>query len=338
MKALRVLALMHEHLVPPESLHGLPAETINNWRMEWDVSRAVESLGHDLRVLGVADEIAPIRRVIAEWQPDICFNLLTHFHDRGAYHSHVVSFLELLRVAYTGCNPRGLLLAGDKALSKKILTYHRIRVPGFMVCRRDKKVRGTRRLSFPLIVKSVSEEASVTISQASIVHDLAALRERVEFVHRTVSTDAIAEEYIAGREFTVGVMGNHRLTTYPVYELTFDRLPDGAMPIQTSRAKWNLDYQKKIGFTTGPASLPETSAAAIAATAKRIYRALSLSGFARVDLRLGEDGQIYVLEANPNPDLCRHEDFAASAKLSGVEYPQLIQRLLQLGLRYRDDK
>ena len=266
----------------------------------------------------------------------MCFNLLTHFLDVGAYHAHVVSYLELLQTAYTGCNPRGLLLAGDKALSKKILSYHRIPVPRFRVFPHGKAVRSSGRLGLPLFVKSVSEEASAGISQASIVRDFDALKERVEFVHRNVGTDAIAEEYIEGRELTVGVLGNDRLTALPVLELMFDNLPDGSAPIMTSRAKWDLAYQERIGIHTAPAEdLPEGAAAKIQRSAKRIYRALGLSGYARIDLRLAEDGRVFVIEANPNPDLCEAEDFAVSASDVGLSYRALVQKILSLGQQYR---
>jgi len=336
MKKLRVLALMHEHLVPPESVEGLSAEEVNNFRMEWDVRSALEALNHEVTVLPVADELVALRRAIEEIQPDICFNLLTHFLDVGAYHAHVVSYLELLKTHYTGCNPRGLILAGDKALSKKVLSYHRILVPGFAVFRHGKPVRSAGKLDFPLFVKSVSEEASTGIAQASIVRDLESLRERVDFVHRNVGTDAIAEEYIEGRELTIGVLGNDRLKALPLLELTFENLPEGAEPIMTSRAKWDLAYQKKIGVFSGPpAELPEGTASRIERIAKRLYRALGLSGYARVDLRLSDDGRVFVIEANPNPDLCESEDFAFSASQVGLPYHGLIQKILNLGLQYQ---
>jgi len=336
MKRLRVLALMHEHLVPPASIEGLSEQEINPFRMEYDVLRALRSLGHDIVELGVGDELMPIRRAIEEHAPDVCFNLLTHFFDVGAYHAHVVSHLELLRVPYTGCNPRGLMLAGDKGLSKKILSYHRIRVPKFAVFRLGRAVRTPKKLRFPLFVKSVSEEASTGISQASVVRDEEALRQRVEFVHGNVGTDAIAEEYIEGRELNVSVLGNDRLSAFPVCELTFDNLPDGSEPILTSRIKWDLKYQKKVGVhSVAPTDLAAAKLEQIARMAKRVYRALGLTGYARLDLRLGTDGQVFVIEVNPNPDLCESEDFAASAGQAGIGYDRLIQRIINLGARYQ---
>jgi len=327
---------MHQELVPPNSLEGYSEGEINKWKMEFDVLATLRRLGHEVRPLGVADELLPIRQAITGFRPHLCFNLLMHFHDAGVYDSAVVSWLELMKMPYTGCNPRGLLLAGDKALSKKILQYHRIRTPRFLSFPRGRAMRALpKALRFPLIVKSKSEHASTGISQSSIVRDEEALRERAEFVHRNVGTAAIAEEYIEGRELTVGVLGNKRLEAFPVWEMFFDALPEGAPAIATSRVKWDQGYQRKIGLRTGPAEgLSEDEEQRIQKVAKRVYRALELSGYGRIDLRLDGDGVPWILEANPNPDLCFGEDFAESAEKVGYSYEEVVQRILNLGLRY----
>jgi D-alanine-D-alanine ligase len=285
--------------------------------------------------LGVGDELAPIRRAIDEHRPHVAFNLLRSFHDIGVYDAHVISYLELLRMPYTGSNPRGLLLASDKALSKKILSYHRIRVPGFFVFPLGGKFKKPRRVDFPLIVKTVDEHASLGIAQASIVSDQDSLEERVRFMHESFASDVIAEEYIEGRELTIGVLGNDRLTTFPAWELTFSNLPKTSEPIATAKVKWDLEYQKKVGLETGPAELDPKARELLARTAKRIYRALGLSGYARIDVRMDAEARVFVLEANPNPDLCANEDFACSAAAAGVAYPRLVQKILNLGAGYK---
>lgn len=336
MKRLRVLTMMHAELVPPESLEGRSDEEIGKWKMEYDVLAALGALGHDVLTVPVEDELKPVRVALAEFKPHVVFNLLMHFHDAGIYDSAVVSWLELLKQPYTGCNPRGLLVANDKALCKKVLTYHRIRVPRFLSVPLGRGVRKLPKgLAFPLFVKSRSEHASTGIAQASIVRDLDQLQERVEFVHRNVGTAALCEEFVEGRELTIGVLGNQRLETGPVWEVFMDKLPDGAPNIFTSRVKWNSDYQKQIGLRTGPAeNLPEEKVAAIDRVARRIYRALGLSGFARIDMRMDAEGRVWILEANPNPDLCFGEDFAETFERVGYSYEALIQKLLNLGLRY----
>jgi len=336
MKPLRVLVLTHEDLVPPDTLEGREAKEVELWRKEYDVAAGLRELGHEVQILGVAHDLTPIRQHVEGFRPDLVFHLLMEFQDVAVYQAHVASYLELLRVAYAGCNPRGLLLARDKALSKKILRYHRIPAPDFAVFPVGRAIRVPRRLGYPRIVKSIDEEASLGIAQASVVHDEERLRERVAFVHRRLACDAIAEQYILGRELTIGVLGNERLETFPVWEMVFEKLPEGSEPIATARAKWNLAYQRRVGVQTGPAlELQAGLAEQIAHLAKRTYRALGLTGYARIDLRLAEDGRAYVIEANPNPDLRRDEDFAMSAAAAGLDYPSLLQRILNLGLRHR---
>jgi D-alanine-D-alanine ligase len=291
-------------------------------------------MGHEVLPLGVRDDLSVIRNTIQEWRPDITFNLLEEFDGIAMYDQNVVSYLELLRIPYTGCSPRGLMLARDKALSKQILSYHRIRVPDFAVFPIGRKVRRPRRLRFPLFVKSLVEEASLGISQASLVEDDAKLHERVAFVHERLGTDAIVEEYIEGRELYAGILGNLRLQVFPIWELLFTKMPDDAPRIATRKVKWDYEYQKKWGIVSQEASnLPSGLVDKICHLAKRIYRILGLNGYARMDLRLSAGGELYVLEANPNPQIAYGEDFAESAEKAGLDYPDLLQRILNLGLR-----
>ena len=226
MKRLRVLVLLHPDLVPPDSLDGHSEQEIHEWKTEYDVVSTLRAAGHEVRPLGVQDELKPIRDEIESWKPDVVFNLLEQFHGEAAYDQNVASYLELLRVPYTGCNPRGLMLARGKELSKKLLTYHRIPLPAFAVFPMRRKIRRPARLGFPLIVKSLSEDASYGIAQASVVDSDEKLAERVTFIHERIGTAAIAEQYIEGRELYVGVLGNDRLRVLPIWELEFG--DDGA--------------------------------------------------------------------------------------------------------------
>lgn len=333
-KKLRVLALMHEDLVPPENVHELSEADFNRVKTESDILDALRKLGHEARPLGVRDAVLPIRHAVEEWEPDIVFNLLDEFQGEAIYDQHVVAFLELLRVPYTGNNPRGLVLARDKALSKKVAMYHRITVPRFFTVRRNRNVRRPKRMEFPLIVKSLVEEASMGISKASIVRDDEALETRVRFMHERIETDAIVEQFIPGREIYVGVLGNDRLVALPPRELIVDELEAGEDLIATESLKHNVHYQKKHGVRIqGAKKLPEGVASALDRTSKRIYRMLSLEGYARIDYRLADDGKLYFLEANPNPELANYEELASAAAKAGISYENLIQRVLSLGLR-----
>ena len=338
MKRLRVLVLMHEDLVPPEQVNGHDLKTVE-WRTEHDVVSTLKKLGHEVFPLGVKSELGVIHSAIENWKPDIAFNLLEEFDGVAVYDQHVVSYLELLHLPYTGCNPRGLMLARDKALTKKVLSFHRIPYPEFIEVPQGRTVRRPKWLSFPLIVKSVSEEASLGISQASIVEDDDKLSERVTFIHNSVGSGALIERYIEGREFYVGIIGNGQLQVLPVWELIMDKLPEDAKRIATERVKWSRKYQQKYGITSREAdNLPEGKAQEIQDLAKQVYRALGLSGYARIDMRMADDGQLYVLEANPNPQIAEDEDFADSAKKADYHYKELLQELLNVGLRWRPAK
>lgn len=331
MRRLRVLVLMHESLVPPDSIEN--PEAVGEWKMEWDVCSALRNLGHEVTKLGVADELAPIRRAVAQVRPHLVFNLVEEFRGEAVYDQHVVSYLELLRVPYTGCGPRGLVLCRDKALSKKILAYHRIRVPDFQVFPRGRKVRRPARLQFPLIVKSLIEESSTGISKASVVHDDLRLAERVALVHGRVETDAIAESYIDGRELYVGLLGNHRLQVLPTWELVIPPDSTRGPLIATEKVKHDAAYQQRHGIEARAADLPADVDRALVRTCRRIHRLLDLGGYARLDFRLASDGRFYFLEANPNPDISQDEELASSAEAAGIDYDALVARIVSLGLR-----
>jgi len=333
MKPLRVLVLLHPDLVPPDSLKGFSEHEINEWKTEYDVVSTLRAAGHEVRPLGVQNELKPIRDEIESFKPHVVFNLLEQFHGEAVYDQNVASYLELLRIPYTGCNPRGLMLARGKDLSKKLLSYHRIPLPEFAVFPMRRKVKRPPRLNLPLIVKSLSEDGSYGISQASVVDSDERLAERVTFIHERIGTAAMAEEYIEGRELYVSVLGNERLRVFPIWELTFGTLGEGGHPIATEKAKHNLEYQERHGLEIGPAKdLPPQVAATIQKIAKRIYRTLDLDGYARIDFRLAADGTPYYIEANPNPEIARVEEFASAAKRDGLDYTELLHRIVSLGI------
>lgn len=331
----RVLLLTHQDFQMPEDISKLDEKEIADWKTEYEIVTALQKLGHEVHILAALTEFKVLRETVATWKPHIVFNQLEEFLGENIYVPYVLGWFELIGQPFTGCNPASYVLADNKPLTKKILHYHRIPVPHFHVFPRGGSSKRPRRLEFPLIVKSAIEHSSMGIAQASVVTNDEKLRERIEFIHENLGTDAMAEEYIEGREVYVGVLGNHRLQTFPVWEMHFGDLPDSAERIATAKIKWDLRYQRKLGITSGPAkNLPEGAAERIHKLSKRVYRILGLSGYARMDFRVTEDHRIYLLEPNPNPDLGREEDFAESARVAGVKYEALIQRVMNLGLRY----
>ena len=333
MRRLRVLVLMHPELVPPDSLKGHGEQEINVWKTEYDVVTTLRASGHEVRPLGVSNELKPIRDEIESWKADVVFNLLEEFHGEAVYDQNVASYLELLRIPFTGCNPRGLMLARGKDLSKKLLIYHRIPSPAFAVFPMRRKVKRPARLGLPLIVKSLNEDASMGIAQASVVDTDEKLVERVSFIHERIGTAAIAEQYIDGRELYVGVIGNERLRVLPIWELEFGSMVQGAHRIATEKLKHDLGYQERRGVDQGPAEdLAPQLRERINKTAKRIYRTLELDGYARIDFRLSADGIPYYIEANPNPEIAKVEEFARAAAHDGLAYPDLLNRVLALAI------
>lgn len=334
-KKLKVVLLADERLLPTGDLKNYSEKQRMLRKTEYDVKQAVESLGHQLIPIGVSNDLSTIRGAMDAHKPDIVFNLVEEFDGIGHFDQHVVSFLELRRQAYTGCNPRGLTIARDKALTKKILAYDGLKVPEFAIFPMNRGKKRPSSLEFPLFVKSLTEEGSVGISGASIVRDDVKLMERVEYIHRTAESAALAEQYIEGREIYVGVMGNERVTVLPPWEFFVENRPEGAPLIATGRGKWDPDYQEQVGVMTGPAEISKKLATKLEKLSRQIYRLLGLSGYARLDFRVTASEDAYLLEANPNPQIAADEDFASSAEHAGIEYPQLIEQIIRFGMNYK---
>ncbi|HXH48818.1 MAG TPA: D-alanine--D-alanine ligase [Terriglobia bacterium] len=331
----RVLLLTHQDFKMPEDISKLEPKEVADWKTEYEIVKALENLGHEVEILAAVTEMNVVREALTNRKPHIVFNQLEEFLGRNVFAHYLLGYLQLIHQPYTGCSPTGLLLGDNKPLMKKVLTYHRVPIPRFAIFSRGRTIKPVKGLPFPLIVKSTVEHSSLGISQASVVTSDDKLKERIEFIHEKLRTDAMVEEYIEGRELYVGVLGNLRLETFPIWEIDFGNLPEGSSRIATEKIKWDLEYQKKIGIKTGPAeNLPEGVANRIHGLSKRVYHILGLNGYARMDFRLTGDGEVYLMEPNPNPDLGQEEDFAQSAKRAGIAYEKLIQRIINLGLRY----
>lgn len=337
MKKLRIAVLMHEDLVPPDKVAKADLKGAE-WRTEHEVVKTLRDMGHEVEIISTYNCTNKIRSVVHEFKPHVVFNLLVEFNGVATFDHNVVSFLELLGVPYTGCNPKGLVLARDKSISKKILSYHDIRTAEFNVIRKGAKATLSKGLEYPVIVKSLTEEASQGISQASVVNSDEELADRVQLIHEKVGSDVILENYIDGKELYVGIIGNKRLETLPVWELHFKNVPDNFIPIATSRVKWNDDYREKHGIASGPAEgIAADELERIQEVCKEAYRRLRLSGYARMDLRYTEDGKIFILEANPNPGIATDEEFPKAAKAAGMEYADLLGRIVSLGMGFAEN-
>jgi D-alanine-D-alanine ligase len=218
-------------------------------------------------------------------------------------------------------------------MAKELLAYHKIRVPNFAVYSPGATIKRPSRLKFPLFIKPAEDEASYGISQDSFVEDDSAFEERIRFIHERMNQPALAEEYIDGREIYVSLLGNESLRVFPFREVIFTEIPEGQPKFSTFKAKWDDAYRKRWGIQNVFAEpFQNGTNLRIAKICKAVYRALRIRGYGRIDLRVTPAGDIVVLEANPNPNLDRDDEFAQSAIKAGVSYPRLVQRILKLAL------
>ena len=332
-KKLKVLALF-DAIAPTTLDQDLSAELkTDDWKTEANVLDALRELGHTTEHLAIFDNLDVLQQKLQAFEPDVIFNLADQFKNNRAFDQHIVSFLAMRGVPFTGCGSTGLTLCKHKGISKKILSYHRIHTPDFVTIARGKRIARPRRLKFPILVKPLKEEASLGISQASFVETDEQFKERVQFIHEKIDNDVIAEEYIEGRELYVSIFGNHRLQVLPIRELVFKEVPPDEPKIATYKAKWDEEYRKRWGLQNQFAEgLDPAVIANIERVCKRIYHLLTIDGYARLDLRLTPKNEVYFIEANPNPILAADEDFAQSALKANLTYPQLIDRIIRLGL------
>ncbi len=333
-KNLKVLALF-DAIRPTKIDQDLSKEMkTEDWKTEAHVLAALRTLGYATEHLAIFDDLDLLRQKLESFEPDVLFNLVDQFKNNRGFDQNIVSLFEMQGVPFTGCGATGLVLCKHKGISKKILGYHHIHVPDFVVIPRGQRIARLKRPKFPIVVKPVKEEASYGISRASFVENDDQFRERVAFIHDKHDSDVIAEEYIEGRELYVSIIGNARLTVFPIRELIFREVPPNEPKMATYKSKWDEEYRKRWGLENRFAEgLDPALVASIEETCKRIYDLLTIEGYARIDLRLTPTNEIYFIEANPNPILAEDEDFAQSAAKAGLPYPQLIDKIIRLGMR-----
>lgn len=303
----------------------------DEWESEASVLSAVRALGHDVKLFGIHDDVQSLLDEIKTSKPDLVFNLCEAFKGKRDHEPNLAALLELMNVRYTGARPAALRLCKDKALAKKILSYHGIRTAQFEVSRKAQPLQRLKAFAYPALVKPVGLESSTGIAQDSFVENEAAALERARFVHERLDQDAIIEEYIEGRELYVGVIGNERLEVLPPRELFFEDMPPESPKFATFKAKWDDAYRERWGIKNGPAKeITPKVLEAIEETCKKSYRALQITGYARIDLRLTPANEIVFLEANPNPSVAEKDDFAQAALAAGMSYEKLIAKLIRL--------
>ena len=305
---------------------------------EYHVIESLRHLHHNVSVIGIFDNLEEMIAKLKENKPELVFNLTEQFYGERLWDKNIVGVLDMLQIPYTGSGPMGMMLCRDKRLCKQLLGLHRIRVPNFLSLPWGKTVHVNKSIQFPLVVKPARGDGSEGISNASLVNTVEALAERAEFIHDRWQQDAIAEEYIDGRELYVTVLGNKRLQVCPARECLFDQDKEQGPNMATYRVKWNDEYREKWGVNFGFAeNLDEEVVKRIERVCKRAYRILHLRDYGRIDLRLRPDGKIAILEANPNPDLAWGEEVAEAAQRAGIDYEHLIDFILRQTLKRKGE-
>lgn len=300
------------------------------------VGRSLRRLGHRVSLLGIHGDVRRMVLALSRRNPDLIFNLMEMFADNMFGDIAVTGMLDLLGLRYTGCGPGEAYLTQDKALTKKILAFHGIGYPKFAVFSQAADMETAGNLRMPLFVKPLRADASIGIDSKSLVSDMKSLMKRVSVIHDELNDSALAEEYIEGREFYVGVIGNNEVQALPPIELDFSGLPEGAPKVLDNAAKWDQDSKEYQGTRSVIATLPDELRARLQKVSIDAYRALRVRDYGRVDLRLTETGEIYVLEVNAGCYLAKDSEFAMAANAAGIEYTALIKRIVDLALeRYR---
>jgi D-alanine-D-alanine ligase len=302
------------------------------------VARTLRKLGHRVSVLGVHGDVKRLVAGLARRKPDLVFNLMEMFGENVFGDIPVTGLLDLLGVDYTGSGPGELYLSQDKGLTKKLLAFEDILYPRFAVFSRDTAFETGGNLRMPLFVKPLRSDASLGIGGKSLVQDWTGLMERVSAIRREVDDAALAEEFIEGREFYVGVIGNSQPKALPPVEIDFTGFPEGVPKVMDSKAKWDERSKEYKGTNSVLAQLPDELRARLQKVAVDAYRALRVRDYGRVDIRLTDTGEIYVLEVNASCYLEKNSEFAMAAAASGLDYPHLIERIVDLAIARRKGK
>jgi len=294
---------------------------------EYNVIQTIRKLNHPLIIIPVENSLEKLAQQLKKQKSGLVFNLTEEFKGQRRKDIIITALLSKLKIPFTGSNSIGLAICRNKVLSKQILDKHKINVPDFLLFPQGKTVKISPKIQFPMVVKPAFEDGSDGISNASIVNNIRALKKRVRFVTKKWKQPAIAEEYIKGREFYVGIIGNKNPTSLPIRECIFSRGTGGPC-LATYRVKWNEKYRRKWNVRFGFAKLDKEITEKIYQTCKKVYKLLYLRDYGRIDLRLTPGGKIVILEVNANPDVAKGEDLAEAAKKAGISYERFIEKII----------
>jgi D-alanine-D-alanine ligase len=294
-----------------------------------EIFEALEKLGHEPSYM-VLDGTDKTLSALAKSDADLFFNLTESYAGDDTKEMHVAAYLDLLGRTYTGAGPQALYLAQDKALAKKLFKFHDIQSPYFATCYRG-RLDYAHDINFPLIVKPTSEDGSIGIDQFSVVNSVKELMERIHYIQEEFDSPALIEEFIEGREIYAAVLGNEHPEALPLIELDLSKLPEGMAKVAGTEVKWEKDTEAYKVTKSAPAEdLSEEEIERVSRTAIAAYRALQLRDYGRIDIRLTSKGEVYVIEANPNPWLSSNSEFFMAARKSGRSYTDMVAEIVAL--------
>jgi len=297
-----------------------------------EIFEALEKLGHE-PFYQVLDGNLQCLSSLAKCGADLVFNLTEAFAGDDTKEMNVAAYMDLLGIRYTGGGPHAHFLAQDKATAKKMFAFHEIKTPFFATAYRG-RIEHAHDVSFPLIVKPVWEDGSIGIDAASVVNSVKELMERVEYIQDEFDSPALIEEYIDGREIYAAILGSYEnAQALPLVELDLSRLPEGTPKIASYDVKFEKETQAhKLTKSHLVSDLEEEMITKLQETGLAAYQAVKLRDYGRVDMRLTPKGEIYVIEANPNPWLSSKQEFAMAAKASGRSYTDLIGEIVEMAV------
>jgi D-alanine-D-alanine ligase len=297
-----------------------------------EIFEALTELGHE-PFYQVLDGRTQSLHALAKCGADLVFNLTESYAGDDTKEMNVAAYMDLLGLRYTGAGPHASFLAQDKAVAKKMFAFHGIKTPYFATAYRG-RVEHAHDVAFPLIVKPISEDGSIGIDEGAVVQSVKELMERVEYIQDEFDSPALIEEFIEGREIYAGILGSYEHSeVLPLVELDLSRLPKGTPKI----ASWDVKFEEstevhRLTKSSLASDLDEDTAAKLSETALAAYKAVKLRDYGRIDMRLSSKGEVYVIEANPNPWLASGQEFAMAAKASGRSYTELISEIVNLAM------
>ncbi|MGE5682984.1 MAG: D-alanine--D-alanine ligase family protein [Bacillota bacterium] len=313
-------------------------ESSNPLEGYYSIKNALEKTGFESYCLNLFDDFNAFLADYKVNSPDVVFNMVEIYKDKAYLEMSFASLLEMMNIPYTGAPPLALGVCQRKILTKSILSSLGIRTPRFQVVARMEELSDLH-LNYPVIVKPSMEDASLGIEDESVVRDIQSLKDRVEYVLTHFKQHVLLEEFIDGRELNVAVLGDKNPRVLPISEIDFTEMPSHLNNIVSYQAKWDPFHEAyHMARPICPAVLPAEVEQEAKTLALNAFKALGCRDYARVDMRLSKENKLFVLEANPNPDLTEDAGFMRSSRASGMSFRRTLKKIVELAWARRKER